>query len=421
MRSTFVGRINIKKTKYVYIMLDRTMEDSRILHTWSIADRIDSYFTQNDDTYIDQNMQSVHSLNSKEKALLANSSTDSIKKQYIWKFRHTISYWIAISFIFGSLLLTTGSFFWIIKNSITSSDYYTLVDVAYLTGGIAYEFGSYLTYYSIINESNKNKLKRVYFIMPGKWTLGYKSSLTFLMGGTIAKFGSIIDFMQITYIKWDNIWIIYKICSFIGNTCFCIAGLMAMYLNECWKWKPYRLEWFVSWFNGIGGLLFFIAGIVALFNDFMVPWLYLFGSICYLIASIAALMMWKLQQFGYIYMPELNKKQQTYGVWKKKRNIVLYRDILFINLYVITAALAITSISYAVQCKRYSDWIKNYSLIAIGSLGVLLLGSVIHTEPEKPPFSYLLWFLRFYMTFYTVNLCIDAYHISGKECKHYGN
>ena len=203
-----------------------------------------------------------------------------------------------------------------------------------------------------------------------------------------------------------------------------VTGLLAMYLNKCWRWKPHSLGWIVSWLNGVGGFFFFIAGLTGFMQEieFITPWAYLCGSFCYLLGSIGALVMWKLQQFGYIYMPELNQnKQRSYGVWKKQRNTVLYRDIFFINLYIITAALAISSISYAVQCKRYSDWIKNYALIAIGALGVLLLGSVIHFEPEKPPFSYLLWFLRFYMCFYTVNLCVDAYHISGKECKRYGN
>ena len=101
--------------------------------------------------------------------------------------------------------------------------------------------------------------------------------------------------------------------------------------------------------------------------------------------------------------------------------MVLYRDIFFIVLYCITASGSTFAISYALQCKDFEDWIKNYFLALMGSVAILVISSFMHKEPAKASFSYLLWFLRVYMTIYTINLVIDVYHISGTECTKYGD
>ena len=261
--------------------------------------------------------------------------------------------------------------------------------------------------------------------MSGDRTLGYYSSLTFLIGGLLTKFGSAADMAQIEYVRGDTLWIIIRTLSVFGNSAFCAAGFMAMYLNEAWRWKPHNLGWIVSWFNGFGGFLFFVAGVGGLAPEgllqfVLLRWGYFLGSLCYLFASMGSLIMWKLQQFGYVYMPNLNANNRKNAKWRKKHKTVLYRDIAFINLYVLMAALGITSISYCIQCSKYVDWIKNYALTIVGTIGVLTLGSIIHREPTKPPFSYLLIILRVYMVFLTVNMIVDAYDISGSHCRLYG-
>ena len=55
----------------------------------------------------------------------------------------------------------------------------------------------------------------------------------------------------------------------------------------------------------------------------------------------------------------------------------------------------------------------------IASMVLLSIGSFMHREPEKPPFIYLVWFLRLFMLWYTLNLVVDAWHISGTECDAY--
>ena len=94
--------------------------------------------------------------------------------------------------------------------------------------------------------------------------------------------------------------------------------------------------------------------------------------------------------------------------------------LIFIFLYCITTAIGITGVAYAFHCGKYSDWAKNFLLATVLPLGMMVCGSVIHRDPEKKPFSYLLWFVRFVMVWYTINLAIDTYHISGGQCGRYG-
>ena len=99
----------------------------------SLANIIDSYFMQGDGYEANYSINNLsHSLLSEpSNSSVSSNQSDTTKKERIWQFRQTVSYWISISFIFGSVLFTTGSFFWIIEAYITLSDYYTLVTVAF--------------------------------------------------------------------------------------------------------------------------------------------------------------------------------------------------------------------------------------------------------------------------------------------------
>ena len=104
----------------------------------------------------------------------------------------------------------------------------------------------------------------------------------------------------------DDLWIILQICRILGGASYFVAGVMAMYVNQCWKRSRRRkLAFWISWFNGIGGFVFFISGFCSVIPGDMVqstlfPLGYLIGSVFYLGGSVGALMMWKLNQFGYV-------------------------------------------------------------------------------------------------------------------------
>merc|ERR1712072_1638077 len=106
---------------------------------------------------------------------------------------------------------------------------------------------------------------------------------------------------------------------------------------------------------------------------------------------MGSLMMWKLNQFGFVYVPDLNRYDKHDRFAQTKRKNVLYRDIAFVTFYNLTAALAVMAISFSIQCSTYIDWIKNQSLVLVGTLGLLVVDTVIHKEPLTEPYISLLW------------------------------
>jgi hypothetical protein len=74
-----------------------------------------------------------------------------------WKFRRTLSYWIAILYMEGSLLFTLGGAF-----SMTSlpekshADMQALVITPYFIGSICFTVGSYAGVLEVVNVPNKN-------------------------------------------------------------------------------------------------------------------------------------------------------------------------------------------------------------------------------------------------------------------------
>ena len=82
-----------------------------------------------------------------------------------------------------------------------------------------------------------------------------------------------------------------------------------MYLNQCWKCSQrHKLAFWTSWLNGLGGFVFFVSGLgcvipVDVVQSTLYPLGYLIGSVLFLGGSVGALMMWKLNQFGYVLSP----------------------------------------------------------------------------------------------------------------------
>ena len=350
--------------------------------------------------------------------------------EYDWIFRHTVSYWISISFIFGSLLFSTASIFLSMHSSLTQKDKFVLITVAFFAGNTAFLIASFFGWFEVINIQNHQHNNNMAQTLICNQTINYWTALVFVIGSVLYQISVTCNLLQIQFESFSFFFdhFLLKLPIFLGGIFFFIGGVLEMYLNECWYLKPRNIGWIISWLNGIAGFFFFIAGIGIFFDEqslvslylTQIPWI--IGSLAYLFGSIGSLLMWKLHQFGLVYLPKLNKNYVYYKnkSVKVKKGMILYRDIFFLVFYVATAASGITAMSYSLLCGKYADWFKNFLATTMGSIAVLTLGSVMHIEAEKEPYSYLTWFLRFYMVWLTTNTVIDAYDIAGSGCEHYG-
>jgi len=157
-------------------------------------------------------------------------------------------------------------------------------------------------------------------------------------------------------------WIMIQTCRIVGNFSYFITGVMSMYLNQCWTLNP-NLAWTVSWLNGLGGFVFFVAGLLSVVPGHEVqsiyfPLGYLIGSSLYLGGSIGALMMWRKSQSRFDYDLSMSRGQdQNY---RSKSGEKKWTDIMCCSLppmvlFLITATLVVIAISLSTQSGSIND------------------------------------------------------------------
>eukprot|EP01084_Bolivina_argentea_P284203 486984_1 len=310
----------------------------------AVSQYIDSYF-QKEDIYDEGDAITNDQYGYIEMKLLDDSDDiDTKKTDYQWQFRHTVSYWICVGFIIGGIPYVVGNIADIFKSELESLDYYTLNSVSFVVGGIANLIASYCGYHEVINEANHsnrnkgNKRKKIWLFLSGKKTMNYWTSLVFLIANTLTLIPKICAVFKIKFDKWSIYWIIIDqlVISIVVIFLF-IGGILQLYINKGWKWRPYRVGWIISWTNTVAAFCLVIAGVfTSWFDNDSYKWNYklwcvqifwLAGAIFYFISSVLNLLMWKLQQFGLVNLPSLNR---TKNLNKQKSNAILYRDILFI-------------------------------------------------------------------------------------------
>lgn len=328
-----------------------------------------------------------------------------------WNFKHTASYWVAMNFIFGSLVFTTGSFFWLYELNPTQA--MALVDYPYFAGSFTFSLGAYISWWETMNFTDPPPPKTVWVSFKNRnisWWIcwWYVVGTTFYYGNTLTN----IDAWKLPP-SWSPFawWM-----GFFGGLGFTIAGLCEVIAHKGWKFRPHKMGWWVSWFNFFGGSLFAVAAAIGFYFEvspeyaLAAKWSYLIGSFLYLIGSILSLTMWKTEQFGLAFMPELNLTEE-----KNKRNTVSFVQLPFLFMYCCTSAISVTGLVYSWCADDYWDHFSTFILALVIPTGVLCLGSVIHRVPEEPPYSYLLWFLRFIMAWLTMNIFMECWRLNDGE------
>jgi len=343
----------------------------------------------------------------------------------IFELRHSISYWISISFLFGAILFFSGSIFWI-YDDVEADDSYILVVVAFFVGTVAFLIGSYLGLYEVINIDSSDETR--YLLPKDKKdcrNMSWIAAMSYFVGCLFYQITVTNDVLQITYPPYSaGYWLILKLPLFIGGIFFGVGGIGEIVLNKGWMWRPTKLAFYTAWLNGVGGIMFFIAGVAYIASDenvrsVQIP--YVLGSFGYMAGGVLSLMMWKLQQFGLVYLPDLNRELTIFHSKKGRAEIVLYTDIFFLCIFCLSAATGVYAVTFATLCEHYKDWAKNFALSTVISVGVIALGSVMHRVPTKRPYKYLVYLLRFYLCWDMINMMIDTYNISGDKCHSYGH
>jgi len=324
-----------------------------------------------------------------------------------WAFKHTACYWVAISFIFGSLVFTTASYFWLYD--LNYAQQMALVNYPYFAGSITFSLGSYISWWETMNFKDPPPAKTVWFSFRDRntpWWIcwWYVVGTTFYYGNTLAGIEAFYLPKSWSSFPW---WM-----SFFGGCGFTLGGICEMIAHKFWKFRPHKLGWWTAYFNFVGGFLFVIAAAIGFWFEVdpmyakASKWAYLVGSFSYLCGGMLSLVMWKSEQFGLAFMPMLNLTNEN-----NKRHTVSFLQLPFLFMYCCTSAISVSGIVYTYCASDHWNVVSSFVLSLVIPTGVLGLASVIHRVPEKPPYSYLLWFLRFIMAWLTINHFEDCWRL----------
>ena len=141
----------------------------------------------------------------------------------------------------------------------------------------------------------------------------------------------------------------------LGSILFTVGGVLECYHNKVWKCECGKLVWWLSVCNCLGGVFFCVAAICGIIGvegevyNWLVNFTYLVGSAWFFFGAIAAILMWKGENYGLGLISEINvvkdddtrlqeilKTRAQYGCGRSS-----YWQMPWLILYAATASFAV--------------------------------------------------------------------------------
>jgi len=198
----------------------------------------------------------------------------------------------------------------------------------------------------------------------------------------------------------NNLW--YVLTGGGGSFCFMVGGYLEGEHNN-WRqfdWETWsRMPVQMSLINFLGATLFLWGYLPSTGHwashtgtttyIWMVATPFTVGSILFALGSWMALFMWKQQQFGLGFAKTLE------GHSKQKVNVSQH---IMIIVYLSNICMAWSRLAIVI-CHDWGTYQGVYVHEILFRLfamhGILLVVSAIHTTPDRHPYDYLLWGMRF--------------------------
>jgi len=349
-----------------------------------------------------------------------------------WKFRRTMTYWISTMYLEGSVLFLTGAWFSLTEYKDIKGMELGLVQTSYFVGGICFTIGSWLGVLEVINIGEDDR----FVWLPRGWPEGdnWKALVgysCYLIGAIFYNVNTIAGYCAPLTTVQDILF--NRIPAVMGAAGFLVGSVLECQTNHVLSIKLTSGAWWLSVMNLVGSFGFLVAGtaIIAVpvmslkvdpwYDVYLVDWPYLVGSAGFLIGGLCTMWLWKLEQYGLGFIPEMNvhvrRGEEHPAQFKLAMNMhaeygcgrASPYQLPFLVMYIVNATGAVLCCGIAFfgvgkdggLNKNYEifEAILNFAL----SHGVLLLGSVVHHVPTARPHNWLLMYMRVVLAMYTLN------------------
>lgn len=206
----------------------------------------------------------------------------------------------------------------------------------------------------------------------------------------------------------------------IGGLLFVVGALAACELNKVWRGKL-SLVSFLCIMSMFGAALYFFASFCSALDmpsemqwwSFDIP--FLVGSAFFCISGILSLWMWKCEQYGLCFAPQINKEQYFL---QERTQLDLHEQfgcgqatfwqLPWLTLYVLNASGCVLDIGIVVGSQKFRDLLSFHcvlraSINLVLSHGFLLLCSAVHHLPKAKFHRCLMQLMRACLVFFTVD------------------
>jgi len=352
--------------------------------------------------------------------LLRDQTFHSLVAHAAWDYKATLAFWCTCMTIEGAILFAVGSLMMFPGMKPTDEEHEYVarawIEYSFMIGGWCFTFGNYLSYLNVINQNkNHEKEKRWHLITwpEGQMDKGHVASLLNVVGalwyniGTMSMFGwpptDTMSMFDVTYVG----------TGVAGSLCFSVASLLEGEYNE-WRKCKLTLPVLSSHLNFWGANLF-LFGYAIDFNKtaesmgadsalqvYGVDNTFFVGSLCFLAAAWMDLFMWQQERYGLGFANKL----QNYSEARADMRQLLSIAVIIINICCawIRLSFAVTS-PESVVMEGGLQWSVAEKILAYH--GILILLSVLHKVPDRHPYDYLTYCLRFLAAFGLVCECVE--------------
>jgi len=159
-----------------------------------------------------------------------------------WKFRRTLSYWVAIMFIEDSLLFVIGGAFSLTSlPGMNTGNMQALVITPYWVGSICFTFGAFAGVLEVVNVPNKDDNITDWCFTGGKqWRelrkyLGWEPLLgymSYMIGATLFNVNTVLGYDP-NLLNWEKSWLMWFPAA-LGSVLFTLGGFLECYHNRVW-------------------------------------------------------------------------------------------------------------------------------------------------------------------------------------------
>lgn len=367
--------------------------------------------------------------------------TNAFEKYYptfnVWKWRRSMSYWIAVFFLEGSIIFTVASFLACVPEQLQAPVPKMKAMTAWpnIFGGILFTLGAYFMCLECVNLMKSDdqwtywpfNFKEVFSHLDAlddvsHWP--FLASITYLIGTIIFPVGLVAAvFEDLT--SAESLFL-STIPSTVGGLLFALAAIC-----ECIECSVFKFRWkgFVEWAafcNFVGGVLFFLGGAVYFLPyevELVSNLMYGVGSAIFFLGGVFNLLLWKDEQFGLTFLSVLNqfsssRRRQSNEPSSSRGDAppkFSMRGIIFVIFYCLVSVMAIFNFALAVhklvQDPSWSGLTRafNEALPFLLLHMILVVHSAVVQTPNAQPFHLLVIGSRWLAVFIGANAFMSFY------------